>query len=112
MDAVKDTNGDYEPGQRCRTVLLLGQPRPLLPEIRSVLEVALQDKDERIKVQAAVALYHDDLLFNICKDILLGAVKNKEVEYEAGHPPYHQKLGQSWKWRFKMRIRELELLGH
>ncbi len=84
LDAVKNTNGDYEPGQRFRAVMLLGQCRPLLPEIRSALEAALQDKDEGVKVQAAVALYHDDLLFNICRDILLGAVKNKEVEYEAG----------------------------
>ncbi len=83
MDVVANKNGTYTAESRSNAAYVLGEQSTLSEQERTILEAALQDSDEGMRVRAAVALHAHRKLPDAGRQILVDAVANKNEAYVA-----------------------------
>ncbi len=81
LDAVQNKNGSVV--RKVSVVRILGKQPRLSEGIRLVLEVALQDSSEEVRLEAALSFDKHNKLSNAGVQNLLGVLKNKSCSNEA-----------------------------
>ncbi len=82
LDVLASKGKLYRVKDKAEAAFILGKQPTLLENTRSALETALQDQNEKIKAQAAIALGRHGKLPNTGMSILLDILVNKDDRYE------------------------------